>query len=45
MSETAKMWIWMCIALVDTFIIIKNEMSIRRGIENERKHNLYRKKG
>lgn len=26
MSETAKMWIWMAIALIDTFIIINNNM-------------------
>lgn len=26
MTETWKMWIWMVIALIDTFIIIKNEM-------------------
>ena len=45
MSETAKMYIWMAIALIDTYIIIKNELQIRRGIENERKHNLHRKKG
>lgn len=26
MSETAKMFIWMAIALIDTYIIIKHEM-------------------
>jgi hypothetical protein len=31
MSETLKMWIWMGIALIDTYIIVKNEMNIRRG--------------
>ena len=25
MSETAKMWIWIGIALIDTYIIIKHE--------------------
>ena len=44
MSETTKMWIWMCIALVDTFIIINNEMKIRRGNRDEWKHNLCSKK-
>ena len=44
MTESWKMYIWMAIALIDTYIIVKNEMKIRRGIENERKHNLYRKK-
>ena len=27
MSETAKMFIWMAIALIDTYIIIKYEMN------------------
>ena len=26
MSETAKMYIWMAIALIDTYIIVKHQM-------------------
>lgn len=32
MSEDWKMYIWMAIAIIDTFIIIKNEM---RGRDRE----------
>lgn len=44
MSETAKMYIWMAIALIDTYIIIKNEMKNKERIENEWKCNLHSKK-
>lgn len=31
MSETWKMYIWMAIALIDTYILIKNEMTNKGG--------------
>lgn len=31
MTETWKMWIWMAIALIDTYILIKNEMTNKGG--------------
>ena len=46
MSETTSMWIWMAIALIDTYILIQNEMSNKGGKKrNERKYDLRSKKG
>jgi hypothetical protein len=42
MTETAKMWLWLIVALIDTYIIIKNDMGGNR--EHEQRRDLYRKK-
>ena len=31
MTETWKMWIWMGIALIDTYIIVKDQMTNKGG--------------